>query len=110
MGNMVLKLTEKNFEAEVLKTKEPVFVDFHAAWCGPCQIAAPVVEELAKEYQGKVKVVKIDVDENQALAQKFGVMSIPTVIVFKEGKEIKRLIGFPGKAGYEELLKGVLGR
>ena len=105
---MVLKFTNDNFEKEVLKAKLPVFVDFYADWCGPCQLASPVVDELAKEYQGKAKVGKIDVDQNQALAQKYAVMSIPTVLVFKNGQEVKRAVGFPGKAGYEALIKEAL--
>ena len=106
---MAFKFTDDNFEKEALKAKEPVFVDFFADWCGPCQIAGPVVEELAKEYEGKVKVGKLDVDANRETAQKYGVMSIPTVVVFKDGKEVQRLTGFPGKEGYKELIDSLLG-
>lgn len=105
---MGLSLTDKNFEEEALKAKEPVFVDFFADWCGPCQMAAPVIDELAKDYQGKVKVGKVDVDQSPGLSQKYGVMSIPTVIIFKKGQEVKRLVGFPGKAGYEEAIEKAL--
>ncbi len=104
----MLELTNKSFQEEVLKAKEPVLVDFWAPWCGPCRMAGPVIDELAQEYEGKVKVGKLNVDENPKTAEKYGVMSIPTVIIFKEGKEAKRQIGFPGKAGYEQLIKGVL--
>lgn len=104
----MLELTDQNFEEQVLKAELPVLVDFFADWCGPCQMAGPVIEELAETYQGKVKVGKVDVDQNSQTAQKYGVMSIPTVIVFKDGKEVKRLVGFPGKAGYEEAIKAVL--
>jgi thioredoxin 1 len=103
-----LEVTDKNFEEEVIKSKLPVFVDFFAPWCGPCQMAAPIIDELAKEYEGKAKVVKLNVDESPKAAQKYGVMSIPTVVIFKDGKEAKRTVGFPGKEGYETLLGEVL--
>lgn len=94
---MELKLNSENFEKEVLGSNEPVLVDFYADWCGPCKMMAPVVEELAKELQGKAKVGKINVDENQDLAMEYNVMSIPTLIIFKEGKEFKRLVGVRDK-------------
>jgi thioredoxin 1 len=103
----MLELTDKSFEDEVLRVKEAILVDFWAPWCGPCQLAGPVIEELAKEYEGQVKVGKINVDENPKTAEKYGVMSIPTVIIFKDGKEVKRQVGFPGKAGYESLIREV---
>jgi thioredoxin 1 len=104
----MLQITDQNFEEQVLKSNLPVMVDFFAAWCGPCQMAAPVLEELAGEYQDKVKIVKLDVDQAGAMAQKYGVMSIPTVVVFKGGQEVKRMAGFPGKEGYKELLEAIL--
>lgn len=104
-----LTLTDQNFEEEILKSPVPVMVDFWGDWCFPCKMAAPVIEELSKKYDGKLKVGKLDVDKNQKTAQKYGVMSIPTVIFFKEGKEVKREVGFPGKAGYEKLIKEVIG-
>jgi thioredoxin 1 len=106
-GKKVFEFTDKSFKEAVLEAKEPVLVDFWAPWCGPCQLAGPVIEELAKEYEGQVKVVKINVDENPKTAEKYGVMSIPTVIIFKDGKEVKRQVGFPGKAGYESLIREV---
>ena len=97
----VVKLTVENFEQEVLKSDKPVLVDFYADWCGPCKMMAPVIEELAKELEGKVKVGKINVDENPDIAVEYNVMSIPTLIVFKNGKEEKRLVGLRNK---EELI------
>lgn len=98
---MEIKLSTENFEKEVLKSEKPVLVDFYADWCGPCNTMAPVIEELAKELEGKVKVGKINVDENHDIAVEYNVMSIPTLIVFKNGKEEKRLVGLRNK---EELI------
>lgn len=100
--------SDGDFEEKVVKSKLPVLVDFFAEWCGPCKMAAPVVDELAGEYKDKVVVGKIDVDQNQAAAGKYGVMSIPTMIMFKDGKEVDRKTGFAGKAGYEEMIKKVV--
>lgn len=97
--------SDKDFEEKVIKSKMPVLVDFFAEWCGPCKMAAPVIEELAGEYEGKLVIGKIDVDQNQETAGKFGVMSIPTIIMFKDGEEVDRKTGFAGKAGYEEMIK-----
>lgn len=98
---MELKLSSENFKKEVLNSEKPVLVDFYADWCGPCNAMAPVIEELAKELERKAKVVKINVDENSDIAVEYNVMSIPTLIVFKNGKEEKRLVGLRDK---EELL------
>lgn len=100
-----VNFTDSNFEEEVSKSDLPVLVDFWAPWCGPCKMAGPVIDELAEEYKGKVKIGKLNVDENQEQAQKIGVMSIPTVVLFKNGEEVERKIGFAGKDGYIELLK-----
>jgi thioredoxin 1 len=102
-------LDDKNFESEVLQSKIPVLVDFYADWCGPCQMAGPVLEELAKEYEEKVSFGKLNVDKSQPIAAKYAVMSIPTVILFKDGKEVGRQVGFPGKEGYIDLIKKVYG-
>ncbi|HLE50047.1 MAG TPA: thioredoxin [Patescibacteria group bacterium] len=101
--------SDADFEEKVLKSPLPVLVDFSAEWCGPCRIAAPIIDELAGVYAGKVTIGKLDVDESQGTAAKYGVMSIPTVIVFKGGKEVERKVGFAGKGGYEEMIKKVTG-
>lgn len=89
-----IKFTTDNFETEVLKSEVPVLVDFWATWCGPCQMQGPVVEQAAEEMAGNVKVGKLNVDEEGSIAQQYGVMSIPTLIVFKNGKEVGRAVGF----------------
>jgi thioredoxin 1 len=107
MGKPVV-VTDQNFQAEVLQTKEPVLVDFWAPWCGPCKMLGPIVEELAGELTGKMKVCKLNVDENGETAAKYGVMSIPTLIVFKDGKPADRLVGYMPKPKLMEKLAGHL--
>lgn len=105
---MAMKLTSSNFETEVYQSEIPVLVDFYADWCGPCKAMAPVVETLAEEYEGKAKVGKINTDENQDIAMEYGIMSIPTFLVFKGGKVVKKMIGMQDKrnlvAAIEEAL------
>ena len=94
---MELDLNSENFESEVLNSNEKVLVDFYADWCGPCKMMAPVVQQLSKELQGKAKVGKLNVDENQDLAMEYNVMSIPTLVIFENGKEYKRFVGVRDK-------------
>jgi len=94
----VVHLTESNFKQEVLESQIPVLVDFWAAWCGPCKMIGPVVEELAEEFGQKLKVGKVDVDENPGIAGQFGIMSIPTLMFFKNGRVMEQSVGALGKA------------
>jgi thioredoxin 1 len=98
----VSKVSDSNFEAEVLKSAEPVVVDFWAEWCGPCKMIAPALEELAGSMNGKVKIVKLNVDENPATAAKYGIMSIPTLMLFKNGELASRQVGAAPKQKLEQ--------
>ncbi len=100
-----MKITSENFEQEVLNSEVPVLVDFFATWCGPCKMMSPIVEELAKEMKGKVKIYKVDTDEEQDLAIKYGIMSIPTFIVFKNGEVVNTAVGMRDKEELMNLLK-----
>ena len=100
-----INLNNENFETEVLNSEIPVLVDFWASWCGPCKMLAPVIAEIAEEYEGKVKVGKVNIDEFAQLAIKYGVASIPTVILFKDGQAVDKSVGFVPKANLEAMLK-----
>ena len=102
MGANVLKFTDGNFDSEVVKSSIPVLVDFWAEWCGPCRLMGPILDEMAPAYAGKLKIGKVNVDENQDTPSQFGIMSIPTMIVFKNGKEAERLVGSMSKADLQK--------
>jgi thioredoxin len=93
------KFEEATFEAEVLQSEGPVLVDFHADWCGPCKMMAPVIDQIAAEYNGRLTVGKLDVDSNPGIAMRYGVMGIPTLGIFQDGKIVDRLVGYPGPGG-----------
>ena len=103
-----VEITDENFESEVIKSDKPVLIDFWAVWCGPCKMIAPIVEELASEYDGKVKIGKLDVDSNQQTSIKFGVRSIPTLLIFKDGKLKETIIGAVPKKHLVDKLNSVL--
>lgn len=103
----IFNVTDAEFEEKVLKSNLPVLVDFWATWCGPCKLAEPVLEELSVVYKDNALVAKVDVDQNTQYSEKYGILSIPTTILFKNGEEIGRQIGFAGKNAYEELIKKV---
>ena len=104
MSDLIVNSTDSNFEQDVAQSDVPVLVDFCAAWCGPCKAIAPVLEELADDYAGKVKVVKVDVDENPETASRFGIRSIPTLMVFKGGEKVDMVMGLQPKADLAALL------
>lgn len=104
MSEKIVQLSATNFKEEVLDSKVSVLVDFWAAWCAPCRMVAPILDELAEEYEGKIKIAKLNVDDNQEIAVKHNILSIPTLILFKDGEEQKRLVGaLPKKKVIEEL-------
>lgn len=103
-----IKVTDDTFKTEVLDSDIPVFVDFWATWCGPCRMVAPILEELSDEYEGKIKIVKIDTDENQKTAAEYGIVSIPTLNVYKGGEVVKSIIGARPKRALAEEIDEVL--
>lgn len=105
---MEMKFTSENFDAEVLNSDKPVVVDFFATWCGPCKMMAPVVDALAVDFDGRVKVGKLDVDECEEIAARYGVMTIPTIILFKNGEVVKKTVGVQSKASLVEAVEAML--
>lgn len=103
-----INVNKENFEQEVLKSDIPVLVDFWAAWCGPCKMLGPVVAQLAEEYEGRLKVAKVDCDENEELAMEYGVISIPAVKIFKGGELVDETMGFVPKSTLEEMIAKIL--
>lgn len=101
----VFKVTDQSFHADVVNAGQPVLLDLWADWCGPCRALAPTIDELANEFAGKARIAKLDVDANPVTAAQFGVRSIPTVLIIKEGKVLERLVGLQSKETYAELLK-----
>ena len=104
-----IEVNDSNFQAEVLQSDKPVLVDFWAVWCGPCKMIAPTVEELAKEYDGKLKVAKMDVDANPKTAMQFGIRSIPTLLVFKAGQVVEQIVGAVPKRNLFDKVSAHLG-
>ena len=102
---MEKKFTTENFDAEVLKADKPVLVDFYADWCGPCKMMAPGVEKLAQDFEGTAVVGKLNVDENEEIAMRYGVMTIPTLIVFKNGEVVKKTVGLQPREDVEQMLR-----
>jgi thioredoxin 1 len=105
---MALELTDANFEEVVLKSSQPVLVDFWAEWCGPCRMLGPIIEELSSDYDGKAVIGKVDVDSNQQYAAQFGVRNIPTVLIFKDGELVNRQVGVSQKNVYADYIDALL--
>ncbi|MCX7724655.1 MAG: thioredoxin [Thermodesulfovibrio sp.] len=108
MGEGIVELTDAKWEAEVLNSKGIIMVDFWAPWCGPCRIIAPTIEELAKEYEGKVKVGKLNTDENPETATRYGIMGIPTIMFFKDGQRVDQIVGVVPKSVLKNKLDSLL--
>ncbi|HIE17059.1 MAG TPA: thioredoxin [Dehalococcoidia bacterium] len=110
MSENITTVDQNSFEEAVLKSQKPVLVDFWAPWCGPCRAVAPIIEELAKEYQGKVDFAKLNVDESPFVASKYGIMSIPTIMVFKGGKPVHQAVGYQPKEQLKKMLENALAK
>jgi thioredoxin 1 len=108
MSENVLKFTDQNFDSDVSQSNIPVLIDFWATWCGPCKAIAPVIDEIAGEYNGKVKVGKVDVDQNQDTAMKYGVRSIPTLLIMKDGKVVNQIVGAVPKENITTMLDEII--
>ena len=108
MAGNVIEFNDQNFDSDVLKAETPVLVDFWAIWCGPCKAIAPIVEEIANDFSGKVKVGKMDVDSNNQVAMRYGIRSIPTLLLFKNGEVVDQVIGNVGKDSIESMISKTL--
>ena len=108
MAGKVLEFTDKNFQTEVLECQDPVLVDFWAPWCGPCKMLAPAIEELANDFSGRVRIGKMNTDDSQAIPTEFRISGIPTVILFKGGREVQRFVGLTQKPKLAQALDGLL--
>ncbi|MCP4783199.1 MAG: thioredoxin [Fuerstiella sp.] len=109
MAENLHEFTDANFDEDVLKSSEPVLVDFWAPWCGPCRMLMPTIEELASEFSGKVKIGKVNTDENQQIAAGYGITSIPTVMLFKDGEMVDKVVGAPPKEHFVTMLNSAVG-